>query len=275
MHVQDALCLSFASCAPLLPTPTPCGLMKPLLHLFQLLAALPLFASDLPIRMSTRWLGDRVAMHKIMTATIEGYANELRIIGDGLRAAQATTNGERKTVIDASLQSLDAIMQRQDAGGAFSLLSLVNLLHSNNTDESPRIVPGISNASAQSTLNYLIDGIFTARMTFAADVVGDQEMESMIRFYAGNPAQTSEGSWQQTNTMLFVFGDRLLKILATKAPDRINAFYKAVLDARKSAQSGPESDEEAISDAEKPTAGQLRAYEATFCKLEALAAKGA
>jgi hypothetical protein len=100
-------------------------------------------------------------------------------------------------------------------------------------------------------------------------------MESMLRFYAGNPAQTSEGSWKAPNTMLFVFGERVLNTLATKIPDRIGAFYKAVFDARKSAQSGPGSDEEAIPDAERPTTEQLRAYEASFSMLEALATKGA
>jgi hypothetical protein len=166
-------------------------------------------------------------------------------------------------------------MQRQDAGGASGLLPLVNLLHSHNTDESPRILPTIDNASAQGTLNYLIDSVFAARMIGAADVVGEQEMESMLRFYAGNPAQTSEGSWQTTNTMLFVFGDRVLNTLVTKVPDRIDAFYKAVQDARKSAQSGPGPDEKVIPDAERPTAEQLRAYEASFGKLEELATKGA
>ncbi len=249
--------------------------MKSLLQLLPLLAALTVVASEPPIRTSTRWLGDRVAMQKRITVAVEGYAAELRIISDGLRAAQATTNGEQRAIIGASLQSLDAIMQRQDAGGASGLLPLVNLLHSHNTDESPRILPTIDNASAQGTLNYLIDSVFAARMTGAADVVGEQEMESMLRFYAGNPAQTSEGSWQATNTMLFVFGDRVLNTLSTKVPDRIDAFYKAVQDARKSAQSGPGPDEEVIPDAERPTAEQLRAYEASFGKLEELATKGA
>lgn len=249
--------------------------MKSLLHLLPLLAALTVVASEPPIRTSTRWLGDRVAMQKRIMVTVEGYAAELRIISEGLRAVQATTSGEQKAVIDASLQSLDAIMQRQDAGGASGLLPLVNLLHSHNTDESPRILPTIDNASAQGTLNYLIDSVFAARMIGAADVVGEQEMESMLRFYAGNPAQTSEGSWQTTNTMLFVFGDRVLNTLVTKVPDRIDAFYKAVQDARKSAQSGPGPDEKVIPDAERPTAEQLRAYEASFGKLEELATKGA
>jgi len=214
-------------------------------------------------------------MQKRITATVEGYAAEIRLISDGLRAAQATFNGEQKAVIDASLQSLDAVMQRQDTGSASGLLPLVNLLHTHNTDESPRILPTIDNASAQGTLNYLIDGIFSARMMGAANAVDEQELEAMLRFYAGNPAQTSEGSWQTTNTMLFVFGDRVLDTLAKKVPDRIDAFYKAVQDARKNAKSGPGADEETIPDAERPTAEQLRAYEASFSRLETLAAKGA
>lgn len=226
------------------------------------------------IDIDTSDIGNRVAMQRYIAANIDANDAQLRIIRDGLQEAQSTSKDEQKAVIDASLQSLDAIMQRKDAAGASGLLPLVNLLHTHNTDESPRILPTIDNASARGTLNYLIDGIYTARMTGAADVVGEQEMESMLRFYAGNPAQTSEGSWQTTNTMLFVFGDRVLNTLATKVPDRIDAFYKAVLDARKSAQSGPGPDEEAIPDAERPTAEQLRAYEASFSRLEALATKG-
>lgn len=265
----------FVSCAPLLPNPPSCGLMKSLLHFLPLLAALTVVASDPPIRTSTRWLGDRVAMQKRITATIESYATELRIIGDGLRAAQATTNGEQKAVIDASLQSLDAIMERQDVSGASGLLPLVNLLHAHNTDESPRILSTIDNASAQGTLNYLIDGIFNARMMGSADTVSEHEIEAMLQFYAGNPAQTSEGSWQTNNTMLFVFGDRVLHTLVKKIPDRVDAFYKAVQDARRSAQSGPGPDEEVIPDAERPNTEQLQAYEASFGKLVELATKGA
>jgi hypothetical protein len=219
-------------------------------------------------------IGNRAAMQRYIAANVDAYSSQLRIIDEGLRVAQATSNGEQRAVIDVSLKSLDAIMQRQDVEGASGLLPLVNLLHTHNTDESPRILPTIDNASAQGTLNYLIDGIYTARITGAADLVGEQEMESMLRFYAGNPAQTSEGSWQTTNTMLFVFGDRVINTLVKKAPDRIDAFYKAVQDARKSAQSGLGADEEAIPNAERPTAEQLRAYEASFGKLEELATKG-
>ena len=239
------------------------------------LVASPLVYSSPSIDIDMCDIGNRAAMQRYIAANIDAYSSQLRIISEGLRASQTTNNGEQRAVIDVSLQSLDAVTQHQNAEQASGLLRLVNLLHTHNTEESPRILPTIDNASAQGTLNYLIDGIFTARMMGVADAVGEHEMEAMVRFYAGNPAQSSEGSWRANNTMLFVFGDRVLNTLAKKAPDRIDAFYKAVLDARKSAQSGPGPDEEAIPDSERPTAEQLRAYEATFVRLEALVATGA
>ena len=248
--------------------------MKRLILGFLSIVASSLVYSSPSIDIDMGDIGNRAAMQRYIAANVDAYSSQLRIISEGLRAAQATSNGKQRAVIDVSLQSLDAIMQRQDTGGVSGLLPLVNLLHTHNTEESPRILPTIDNASAQGALNYLIDGIFTARMMGATDAVGEQEMEAMLRFYAGNPAQTSEGSWQTNNTMLFVFGDRVLNTLAKKAPDRIDAFYKAVLDARKSAQSGPGPDEEAILDTDRPTAEQLRAYEATFVRLEALVATG-
>ncbi len=246
-----------------------------ILFIFLLVASSPRTFGQAYVNFSTKTLGDRATMQKRITSAVNSHAKYLNSIRDALKAVIATSPSDQKTVLEASLATIDAIIERRDTSGIANLLPLVDLLHANNTDESPRILGNLENSGVQIGLNYLIDGIYTARMTGAADVVGEQEMESMLRFYAGNPAQTSEGSWQTNNTMLFVFGDRVLNTLATKVPDRIDAFYKAVLDACKSAQSGPGPDEEAIPDAELPTAEQLRSYEASFGKLEALATKGA
>lgn len=158
---------------------------------------------------------------------------------------------------------------------ALALLRLVDVLNEHNSEESPRVMPTIDNSDAQIVLNYLMDGVFMARMLGAADAVGDSEIEAMIRFYAGNSAQTSEGSWRAGNVMLFVFGDRLLNCLESKVPDRIDPFYKAVQAARKSTQSGPGPDEEVIPDSWRLSAEALQKYENFFDKLETLAVKNA
>ena len=169
---------------------------------------------------------------------------------------------------------MNAILDQKDASKVSDLLPLIELLYATDSDETHQIIGNVEKSQTQIGLNYLIDRIFTAKMMGTSDAVSEQELGAMIRFYAGNPAQTSEGSWQTNNTMLFVFGDRVLNTLVKKAPDRIDAFYKAVLDARKSALSGPGPDEENIPDADRPTTEQLLAYEATFVRLEALVATG-
>lgn len=227
---------------------------------------------DPKIRISVRDLGDSAGMQRGIQYVVEDYATPLRQVRDGLRTAVSGDHRDLQSVINPALAALDAVIERRDVSRVQNIIPFIDWL---NANQSHPIAGILGDTAAQGTLNYLIDGVFTARMTGAADVVGEQEMESMLRFYAGNPAQTSEGSWQTTNTMLFVFGDRVLNTLATKVPGRIDAFYKAVLDARKTAQSGPGPDEEVIPDAERPTAEQLRAYEASFSRLEALATKGA
>ncbi len=231
--------------------------MKTLLHLLPLVAALTVVAGG----PTEQLLGNRTAMLKRIAGIVESSASELNLILDGLRAAQATSRGEQKTIIDASVQSVEAILQDPNSAGMGGLLPLVNLLHTHNTDESPQIIPGVENSRAQIGLNYLIEGIFNARMMGAADTTTEQGLEEMIRFHAGNPAQTSETSWMGNDEMLFVFGDRVINTLATKVPDRIDAFYKAVQDVRKNpgSRSWP--------------AEQLTNYEAAFARLEMLATK--
>jgi hypothetical protein len=218
---------------------------------------------DPKIRISVRDLGDSAGMQRGIQYVVEDYATPLRQVRDGLRTAVSGDHRDLQSVINPALAALDAVIERRDVSRVQNIIPFIDWL---NANQSHPIAGILGDTAAQGTLNYLIDGVFTARMTGAADVVGEQEMESMLRFYAGNPAQTSEGSWQTTNTMLFVFGDRVLNTLATKVPDRIDAFYKAVSDARKTAQSGPGPDEEAIPDAERPTAEQLRATKGALPK---------
>ncbi len=210
-------------------------------------------------------------MKRRIEAVAESYTDELRLIRDGLRSALTTADNDLQTAIKPPLKTLDDIIERRDVSGIPALLPFVNWLHAN---QDHPIAGVLGDTAAQGTLNYLIDGIFSAEMLGAPDAVDEHKMEAMLRFYAGNPAQTSEGSWQANNTMLFVFGDRVVDCLASKAPDRVAAFYQAVLDARKIAPLGPGPDEEAIPEDELPTAEQLRDYEAAFGRLEMLASKG-
>lgn len=242
--------------------------MKAILYLFSLLAAFSLAAEDLPIKISTRWLGDRLTMQKGIRVAVESYANELQSIRDALRATQPTSDGQRRAVIDQSIKTLDAILEHQNTEIASNLIPLVNLLHANNTDESPQIVGTIGNSQAEGTLNYLISAIFAAEIQGEADSVSEEKLEAMLRFYAGNPSQSVEGSWQMNNTMLFVFGDRLVDCLVAKTPDRLAAFYKAVQDSRQDSLNGPGADEEPIPEAERPTSEQLRRYEGAYAKLQ-------
>jgi hypothetical protein len=245
--------------------------MKPILFLLFLYVSHGAVADYPPIKIMTRQVGDAPAMQRQIAFVVQGYDESIRTIRDGLRTAVGGENRDLELIINPTLSALDAVLEQRDGSKAQDILPFIDWL---NANQGHPIAGMLGDTAAQGTLNYLVDGIFRARMMGATDTVGEQEMESMLRFYAGNSAQTSEGSWQNTNTMLFVFGDRVLNTLATKVPDRIDAFYKAVLDARKSAQSGPGPDEEAIPDTELPTAEQLRAYEAAFGKLKALATKG-
>ncbi len=245
--------------------------MKAIIFLLFLHACLGVAADFPPIKIMASQVGDASAMQRKIILIIQDYDESIRMIRDGLRTAESGENRALELIINPTLSALDAVLEQKDGTKVEGVLPLIDWL---NANQGHPIAGILGDTAAQGTLNYLVDGIFRARMMGAADAVGEQEMESMLRFYAGNPAQTSEGSWQTTNTMLFVFGDRVLNTLAKKAPDRIDAFYKAVLDARKSAQSGLGPDEEAIPDADRPTAEQMRAYEASFVRLEALIATG-
>lgn len=229
-------------------------------------------ATDFPsVKIMAGQVGNASAMQSQITFVIQSYEESMRAIRDELRNADVGNDPGLQAVSNPALKALDNLIDQNDVSKVQDILPLVDWL---NANQSHPITTILGDTAAQGTLNYLIDCIYTARMVGAADTVGDYEVEAMLRFYAGNPAQTSEGSWQTNNTMLFVFGDRVLNTLAKKFPERINAFYKAVQDARKSAQSGPGPDEEAIPETERPTAEQLQKYEASFNRLEALVVKG-
>ena len=227
------------------------------------------------IDLSTRDFSSNEVMQKQISLAFESYGAAVRRVRDGIKLSVDNLPSESRSMLGASLALLDAVIERQETSSIGELLPLLDYLHANDTDESLQIVRGLSNSQARISLNYFIDSVFSAEMTGTPNSVSATKLEAMIRFYAGNPAQTSEESGQTPNTMLFIFGDRVLGTLAQKAPDRIDAFYKAVQDARESAQSGPGPDEEPIPEAERPTAEQLQQYEASFKKLETLGIKGA
>jgi len=237
---------------------------------YLLLALISLGQERSSIWISTRWLGDdeREALSK---AVVESYSDQLHQIREGMRSSMPTQDPEFQVAFKPPLHALDAIVEQGDMSAASELLPFIDWLHGNQGHPIAGLLGG---EGVKGTLNYLIDGIFSAEMLGTPDAVDEHKMEAMLRFYAGNPAQTSEGSWQRNNTMLFVFGNRVVDCLASKAPDRIAAFYQAVQDARKAALIGPGPDEEAIPAAERPTAEQLRNYEAAFASLKMLSTGG-
>lgn len=248
----------------------PCILILSLLFTFMLIVA-----AQTPVKISIRSIGDRAAMQRKIESAIDTHLENLSTIRASVKEAEAASLGDQKLVLASSLIALDSIVERQDVTEVGRLLSLAELLHDNKTQESARILGSLGDSAALGTLNYFIDMVFSARLNGESSSTSNSDLDLMIRFYAGNDAQTSELSWLAPNRMIFLAGDRVIERLSQHEPDRIAAFYKAVLDARADARSGPEPDEEPIADAERPTAEQLRAYEASFGKLEELATKGA
>jgi len=234
-----------------------------------------LVAAQSPVKISIGSIGDRAAMQRKIESAIETHRENLSTIRAAVKEAEAASHGDQKLVLTSSLIALDSIIERQNVAEIGRLLSLAVLLHDNKTQESARILGSLGDSAALGTLNYFIDMVFSARLNGESTVTSDSDLDLMIRFYAGNNAQTSELSWLAPNRMIFIAGDRVIDRLSQHEPDRIAEFYKAVLDARADARSGPGPDEEPIPDAERPTVEQMRAYEASFRKLEELATKGA
>lgn len=222
------------------------------------------------INISTRWFGDNERADSRSRSVVESYSGEIYKIREGLGSSLTTLDPDLQAVVNPALHALDAIAEG-NVSGASDLLPFIEWLNRNQGHSVSGLLGG---TGVQGTLNYVLDGIFGAKLRGVANSMDNREMGTMLRFYAGNPSQTSEGSWKTNNIMLYVFGDRLVDYLASQAPDRIAPFYKAVQDARRSALRGPDPDEEAIPDDEQPTAEQLRGYEAALGRLEALATTG-
>lgn len=250
--------------------------MKVIIFILLLLwySSVALFAQR-NINVSVKYLGDRDTMQRNINAIFEIYDMSVVKIRDSIIKTLASSQNVNVSILQKTLDSLESIIEKDDYSKVADIQPLLLLLNSNNSDESPEIIDGLENGATQGTLNYIMEAIFNSWLIGDSISFSDGDIEAMIRFHIDNPAQTSETSWQAPNIMLFVFGDRLVDCLASKAPDKLSAFHKAVLDARRSAQSGPGPDEEAIPEADRPTAEQLRAYEATFVRLEALVATGA
>jgi len=223
-----------------------------------------------PIKVRQGSLGNANGARYQIGATIDSYKDQLMSIRAELQTSDERDSPEGKGVIESSVDALEELIDSGKANEVQKLLPLVDWI---NGDQS-QTAYDLRGSGAQGTLNYVIDGIFTARMLGMPRAVDDQEMEAMIRFYAGNPAQTSETSWKAPNTMLFAFGTRLVKVLAETSPNRIEAFYTAVSDARNDAMRGPGPDEEEIPESERPSSDRLRSYEDAFNMLKSLATDG-
>lgn len=223
-----------------------------------------------PVKVWQSDLGNAEVAQKRIARILQSYGEQLASIRADLR----TFDNRGLPAGDGKIElSIEALGELIDSGKASEAQNLLPLVDWTNGDQS-QTAYDLRDSGAQGTLNYVIDGIFSARMLGLPSAVNDHEMEAMIRFYAGNPAQTSEGSWQTTNTMLFAFGSRVVRVLAETSPDRIEAFYKAVSDARNSALRGPGPDEVEIPESERPSSERLRDYEDAFNMLESLAADG-
>lgn len=249
--------------------------------IYLLLAAYKIGAAEPNIVLSTRYLDDSLYMQQTIDRSIEAYSEGLILIRDKLKESLDKSENNHKTLMNISLEALDTLIKEHRGSSAVDLIPFVNLAYSQELsaggDEQKTLFPDISNIEVRSVLNYVIDGILNARMEGAYNSVTDDELESMLRFYAGNPAQTSELSGGANNRLLFLFGDRLLECLSSKLPDRIDAFYAAVKDSRENTQrnlQNPSPNVELCPESERPTADQLQRYEDAFKRLEILAADG-
>lgn len=226
------------------------------------------------INISVQQLGNKESADIRRKSIIDKHSKNLRKIRDGMKL-NLSNDSNLQHLFPPAIRALDAILDKGDVSGISDLLPVVDWLHANGSEGGgPQLTEERGNTLNGIILNYFIDDIFTTNAWIEPDNAKEDDIVTMIRFYAGNPAQTSEGSSAFNDTMLFLFGNRLVDCLATKQPDRVEAFYKAVQVARQSARSGPGPDEEAIPENERPTEAQLKRYEAAFSRLESLATKG-
>ena len=205
---------------------------------------------------------------------IEAYETNLSMIRNGLLESRATAHISHRDAMDLAIRALNDLLDRDDSSSVCDLLPIVEILQVNNTDESPSLIKSVANSQTKGTLNYIIDGVFSVRLEWEPDRIEDETLVKMLKFYAGNPAQSVEGSWQTNNTMLVLYGNKLVDLLATRALDRLGPFYKAVLDSRRDAGNYHDSDQNDIPVVNRLTPDQLNRYELAFSRLEALAATG-
>ena len=80
------------------------------------------------------------------------------------------------------------------------------------------MMKGWVNGQVKGTLNYVADGIFSARLAWDPSHIDDETLVAMLRFYAGNPAQSVEGSWQ-TNHAIFVLYGNITAVIVCECSD--------------------------------------------------------
>lgn len=208
-------------------------------------------------------------MNLRITSVIEGYQEELDIIKKGLRRQLDAEGSSAERILETALVTLEEITDLRDVRNIKGLLPFIHWLH--NNQERP-LSGSLGNTAAQGTLNYLVAGIYDARIVGEADAITDEEMEAMLRFYVGNAAQTSEGSWMANNLMLFYFGDRVVECLSKNAPELIAEFLRLAHAGRLDMEITTEAEEGMPPEEGRPTPGQLGRYEVAFRRLEVVAA---
>lgn len=241
------------------------------LILFITTMALSLSFAEPPVKISIKGLGDKKLMERLLESSISSYEEPLQEIRAALKTGISKAPKEQTPILQSSLRILSDILDRRDTSRVGELLPLVDLIQSDKAEEGHGMFGKFGSGAAKGTLNYLMSAVFERRLCGEGAGISDRDLTAMVKFYAGNPAQTDELSWGGPNTMLFLVGERVVNHLQTDAPDRLSAFYKDVLRGRADAAQGPGPDQFAIPAAERPTAEQLARYEAAFAKLERLA----
>lgn len=213
-------------------------------------------------------------MRRQIHSIVEGYATDLNIIRKGFQESRIAADIGQKGAVESAIHFLDDLLDQEDSSRVCELLPIIDILHYNNTEESPPMIKGWMNGQVKGTLNYVADGIFSARLAWEPSRIDDETLVAMLRFYAGNPAQSVEGSWQTNHALFVLYGNKVVDLLATHALDRVGPFFKAVQEARREAGGYHGSESAEVPLVNRLTSDQLQAYEIAFRRLEELATSG-
>jgi hypothetical protein len=130
-------------------------------------------------------------------------SNMLSEFREELRSSLPMQEAKVQNEILKGLKTFDKLIEEKDVKEVPELMPFITWLYMYSEEHSEDIFKTSGDPTVQGNLNYFIESFLSPELNqHKPEDVSEQTLQAMIHFWAGNPAQTCEGSWTRCHQMM-------------------------------------------------------------------------